>query len=291
VRDRALEKGLQLTCEIDLEEDICIADERRIKQMLLNLLTNAIKFTPAGQVSLVVKKVLSGITFTVSDTGIGIDSNQFQFLFEPFKQLDSQLNRQYEGTGLGLALTRKLARLHGGDVTVTSTLGKGSQFTVFLPNPVYPGEEESGRENNHSFSPSFSNPKTKRILLVEEEENTGILLQDYLQAIGYQVTWINNGNDFLKQVQNLQPDLVFLDFHLVGDVSKWNLPNILRHEPSCKNLQIVIISSTEPTEQEIAMLSGSPNDYLIKPIRVVQLESILMRYLSNSDFKLNETPI
>ncbi|MBD2728240.1 PAS domain S-box protein [Nostoc sp. FACHB-892] len=291
VRDRALEKGLQLTCEIDLEEDICIADERRIKQMLLNLLTNAIKFTPAGQVSLVVKKVLSGITFTVSDTGIGIDSNQFQFLFEPFKQLDSQLNRQYEGTGLGLALTRKLAHLHGGDVTVTSTLGKGSQFTVFLPNPVYPGEEESGRGNNCSFSPSFSNPKTKRILLVEEEENTAILLQDYLQAIGYQVTWIDNGNDFLKQVQNLQPDLVFLDFHLVGDVSKWNLPNILRHEPSCKNLQIVIISSTEPPEQEITMLSGNANDYLIKPIRVVQLESILMRYLSNSDFKLNETPI
>ncbi|MEH2346445.1 MAG: ATP-binding protein [Nostoc sp.] len=136
VRDRAAEKGLQLTCKIDLLENICIADERRIKQMLLNLLTNAIKFTPAGNVSLVVKKVPQGITFTVLDTGIGIDSSQFQFLFEPFKQLDSRLNRQYEGTGLGLALTRKLAHLHGGDVTFTSTLGKGSQFTLFLPNPV-----------------------------------------------------------------------------------------------------------------------------------------------------------
>lgn len=136
VRDRASEKGLQLTCKIDLQENICIADERRIKQMLLNLLINAIKFTPAGNVSLVVKKVPQGITFTVSDTGIGIDSSQFKFLFEPFKQLDSRLNRQYEGTGLGLALTRKLARLHGGDVTFTSTLGKGSQFTIFLPNPV-----------------------------------------------------------------------------------------------------------------------------------------------------------
>jgi signal transduction histidine kinase len=141
VSDRASEKGLQLTSKIDPEADICIVDERRIKQMLLNLLTNAIKFTPAGQVSLVVKKVAEGMTFTVSDTGIGIDSSQFQFLFEPFKQLDSQLNRQYEGTGLGLALTRKLARLHGGDVTVTSTLGEGSQFTVFLPN-LAPLEEE-----------------------------------------------------------------------------------------------------------------------------------------------------
>ncbi|MEH2164110.1 MAG: PAS domain S-box protein [Nostoc sp.] len=144
VRDRASEKGLQLTCEIDLQENICIADERRIKQMLLNLLINAIKFTPAGNVSLVVKKVPQGITFTVSDTGIGIDSSQFQFLFEPFKQLDSRLNRQYEGAGLGLAFTRKLARLHGGDVTFTSTLGKGSHFTIFLPNPVLSlvGEDE-----------------------------------------------------------------------------------------------------------------------------------------------------
>ncbi|TVP58111.1 MAG: PAS domain S-box protein [Nodularia sp. (in: Bacteria)] len=134
VGDRALEKGLKLTSEIDLTTDVCIADVRRVKQMLLNLLTNAIKFTPVGKVSLIVKKVPKGINFIVSDTGIGIAPNQFQFLFEPFKQLDSRLSRQYEGTGLGLALTRKLARLHGGDVKVVSTLGKGSQFTLFLPD-------------------------------------------------------------------------------------------------------------------------------------------------------------
>ncbi|MGH1395983.1 MAG: sensor histidine kinase [Trichormus sp.] len=133
VRDVAIAKGLKLTSHIDARVDICIADERRIKQMLLNLLTNAIKFTPSGEVSLIVKKVPQGITFTVSDTGIGIEASQFQYLFQPFKQLDSKLNRQYEGTGLGLALTRKLARLHGGDVTVKSTVGVGSEFTLFLP--------------------------------------------------------------------------------------------------------------------------------------------------------------
>ena len=134
VRDRALKKGLQLICEIDLKADVCIADAERLKQMLLNLLENAIKFTTVGEVSLTVEKVPKGINFIVSDTGIGIDGNQFQFLFEPFQQLDSRLNRQYEGTGLGLALTRKLARLHGGDVTVVSRLGEGSQFTLFLPD-------------------------------------------------------------------------------------------------------------------------------------------------------------
>jgi signal transduction histidine kinase len=137
IRDRAVKKGLKLICEIDAQADVCIADPRRIQQMLLNLLTNAIKFTPTGQVCLTVKKVPTGIDFTVADTGIGIDENQFQFLFQPFRQLDSRLNRQYEGSGLGLALTRKLARLHGGDVTVVSRLNEGSQFTLFIPDKTH----------------------------------------------------------------------------------------------------------------------------------------------------------
>ncbi|MEH2356758.1 hybrid sensor histidine kinase/response regulator [Nostoc sp.] len=292
VRDRASEKGLQLTQKIDLEADICIADERRIKQMLLNLLTNAIKFTPAGLVSLVVKKVPQGITFTVSDTGIGIDSSQFQFLFEPFKQLDSRLNRQYEGTGLGLALTRKLARLHGGDVTVTSTLGKGSQFNLFLPNSEHPGNGENETndidkideiEEEANFTSSSSSsviPTNKTILLVEEEENTATVLQDYLHTIGYQVKWIDNSNDFLKQVQSFQPDLVFFDLQLVKDVHILNLLNILRKEPYREHLPIVMMTFSEPLEEEIAMLPGSVNDYLVKPIRIVQLESVLMKYFS-----------
>ncbi|MEH2209583.1 hybrid sensor histidine kinase/response regulator [Nostoc sp.] len=292
VRDRASEKGLQLTHQIDQEADICIADERRIKQMLLNLLTNAIKFTPAGEVSLVVKKVPQGITFTVSDTGIGIDSSQFQFLFEPFKQLDSRLNRQYEGTGLGLALTRKLARLHGGDVTFTSILGKGSQFTLFLPNPEHPGNDENETneidkidetEEEANFTSSSSSsviPTNKTILLVEEEENTAIVLQDYLHTIGYQVKWIDNSNDFLKQVQSFQPNLVFFDLQLVKDVHILNLLNILRKEPYREHLPIVMMTFREPLEEEIAMLPGSVDDYLIKPIRILQLESILMKYFS-----------
>ncbi len=134
VGDRAQQKGLELQVDIHHQVDVCIGDERRVKQMLLNLLSNAVKFTTKGKVSLMVKKVSQGISFIVSDTGIGIDSNHFSDLFEPFKQLDSRLNRQYEGTGLGLALTRKLARLHGGDVTVESTPGEGSIFTLFLPD-------------------------------------------------------------------------------------------------------------------------------------------------------------
>ncbi|MBD0265042.1 MAG: PAS domain S-box protein [Tolypothrix sp. Co-bin9] len=296
VCDRALEKGLQLTTEIDPEADVCIADDRRIKQMLLNLLTNAIKFTPAGKVSLTVKKVPQGMIFTVSDTGIGIDSSQFQFLFEPFKQLDSRLNRQYEGTGLGLALTRKLARIHGGDVTVESTLGEGSRFMLFLPDPTSQKAEklqseeiaQSERENNSSFvsfpvSPSATVPDTttnKRILLVQDEENTAILLQGYLQTIGYEVEKISDSNSFLHCVRNFEPDLILLDVHLTGDVSGWDLLNLLRQIPSCQDVPVVIITPAGMTVNANRLRQAGANDYLTKPIGIVQLESILIRYLS-----------
>ncbi|MBW4570761.1 MAG: PAS domain S-box protein [Tolypothrix carrinoi HA7290-LM1] len=289
VRDRALEKKLQLTTEIYPEADVCIADERRIKQMLLNLLTNAIKFTPAGKVSLTVKKVPQGMIFTVADTGIGIDSSQFQFLFEPFKQLDSGLNREYEGTGLGLALTRKLARMHGGDVTVESTLGEGSRFMLFLPNQIHQSAAEWGKENNSSkvsfpVSSSPSVPATtinKRILLVEDEENTATLLQDYLQTIGYQVQKTRDSNSFLHRVRNFQPDLILLDVHLTGDVSGWDLLNLVRQIPSWQDLPVVIMTPMGMTVDRDRLCQAGANDYLSKPIGIVQLELILMRYLGN----------
>jgi len=292
VRDGALEKGLQLTSEIDPEADTCIADERRIKQMLLNLLTNAVKFTPAGEVSLVVKKLPQGMKFIVSDTGIGIDSSQFQFLFQPFKQLDSKLNRQFEGTGLGLALTRKLARLHGGDVTVTSTLGEGSNFTLFLPNRLHLEDEVDEGENcTFSTLPSLAIPQSKTILLVEDEQNTGIVLQDYLHTIGYQVKWINSNDDFLKQVQILEPDLILLDVQLVSDANGWDLLSILRQEPSLQNLQVIMMGFGELSEDKNSILQAGANDYLLKPIRVFQLESMLMRYLGESNFEIGQTAI
>jgi PAS domain S-box-containing protein len=302
VCDRALEKKLQLTTKIYPEADVCIADEGKIKQILLNLLTNAIKFTPAGKVSLTVKKVPQGMMFTVSDTGIGIDSSQLKFLFEPFKQLDSRLNRDYEGTGLGLALTRKLARMHGGDVTVESTLGEGSRFMLFLPDATSVeewGSKDKGYrvctkvgeygKDSFSVSPSLNVPVSttnKRILLVEEEENTAILL-DYLQTIGYEVQKTCNSKSFLHGVRNFQPDLILLDVDLSGDVSGWDLLNLVRQIPYWQDLPVVVMTPMEMTVERDAegsnlrerLWEAGANDYLSKPIRVVKLESILMQYL------------
>jgi signal transduction histidine kinase len=130
------QRGLQLSASVALDVTTCIADRRRLKQILVNLLSNAVKFTESGSVTLRVEQTEEAIAFSVIDTGIGIAQADRETLFQPFKQLDSGLNRKYEGTGLGLALSRKLARLHGGDITLQSELGRGSCFTLHLPRQL-----------------------------------------------------------------------------------------------------------------------------------------------------------
>ncbi len=291
VRDRALEKGLQLKTKIDPQAEICIADDRRLKQILLNLLTNAIKFTPEGKVSLEVTKVRRGITFTVIDTGIGIASEELEFLFTPFKQLDSRLNRQYEGTGLGLALTRKLARLHGGDLTLESTEGKGSRFTLFLP-VINAWENYHSRTNgdgslwetsDYGISGLGAAPTTKRIFLLESQEKVAQLLQNYLQAIGFQVDYFPNERQFLEKVHTQQPDLILLDGDLQrdsleGQIAGWDLLTRLRQHEDLQNLPVVMMISASTTDKSRYPVGA--NEYLTKPLKIVQLESIIMQYLS-----------
>ncbi len=306
VSDRAERKGLQLVTQIAPQVDICVADERRIKQMLLNLLTNAIKFTSGGKVTLEVEKVPSGIIFTVSDTGIGIEPQQLPLLFQPFKQLDSRLNRQYEGTGLGLALTRKLARLHGGDVTVTSVLREGSKFTLFLPEePNQEFEEDvvlddsSSPENLHPIPSSQSEcilptiqsqvameesskesqichqpSRTKHIILLEDEQQTAQRLQNYLQTIGYEVQCLVDGEGFVEQVSKQEPDLILLDAEFKGDVCVTDLLLEMRQQPNLQDVPVVMMAAPQGMKDNELV-----NLYLTKPVGIVQMESVIMQYL------------
>lgn len=136
IREQAIACGLDLLLEIAPDVIICNADERRLRQILLNLVSNAVKFTECGFVKLKVEKKSGFINFAVIDTGIGIAPEDQEKLFQTFQQVGS--DRQRQGTGLGLALSRNLARLHGGDITLESELGKGSNFTLLLPeSPGY----------------------------------------------------------------------------------------------------------------------------------------------------------
>jgi PAS domain S-box-containing protein len=269
VRDRAIKKGLHLIMQLDPQAVCCFADERRVKQMLLNLLTNAIKFTPSGTITLRVQKVPQGIAFTVSDTGIGIAPEHLKLLFQPFKQLDSRFNRQYEGTGLGLALTRKLARLHGGNVTVKSILGQGSDFTLLLPDYPQPrandqDSEKEGHLLNHA-----------QRIVIGNDGNSSNLIQAYLKTIGYEVKQLKITDDFVAQVKNFQPKLILLDTQLLEVASL-----TLIHHLKALVQTIPIIIMTETKEECDHFVEAGAKECLNKPIGIAQLESLLMRYLN-----------
>lgn len=134
VRGKAKEKELDIILELAEDLDFCYVDSLRLKQILINLLSNAVKFTEKGSVTLQVKATSEMLLFSIIDTGIGISKKDSAKLFKPFQQINTPLHRKYKGTGLGLALSRKLAQLHGGDITLTSKAGKGSCFTVSIPH-------------------------------------------------------------------------------------------------------------------------------------------------------------
>lgn len=281
VREQACERSLQLGSRIDPAAKTCFADERRLKQILLNLLSNAIKFTPTGKVSLIVEKQPEGITFTVVDTGIGIPADKLPLLFRPFSQLDSQLNRQYAGTGLGLALSRNLARLHGGDITVESTEGEGSRFTLSLPdapNPSTALDFSLAHPGQVSF---MTKPMSKsgRIFIVEDDELSATLLQDYLRTTGHQVEHLANAIDFLKRVQMFQPDLILLDVQFSSDLTGLDLLVQLRSEPMLDDIPVIMVTAMAMAGDREKFIAAGANDYLSKPVDIGQLELMLMKYL------------
>lgn len=132
--EKAKEQGIELILSKELAKEYCRGDRLRIKQILVNLLSNAVKFTEKGAVTLQVRTINKSTEFAVIDTGIGIKKEDQEKLFKPFSQILTPLHRKHQGTGLGLVLSRKLAQLHGGDIRMESTAGKGSCFTLYLPN-------------------------------------------------------------------------------------------------------------------------------------------------------------
>jgi len=279
VREQAIAQGLSLTSHIEPDATHCIADERRLKQMLLNLLSNAIKFTPSGGVQLIVSKQSQGIAFIVKDTGIGISPEKLPLLFQPFSQLDSQLSRRYEGTGLGLALTRKLARLHGGDVTVKSTLHQGSEFTLYLPDiPIEP--PTVANPSLVHGTPSAQKPMpTERILIVEDDDFSATVLHDYLKAIGYEVAHLAEGTNFLQEVRQFRPNLILMDVQLSQAITGLDLLKQLRQQTDLEPIPVVMVTAMAMPGDREKFLQAGATDYLSKPLNIVQLESLLMKYL------------
>ncbi|EDX86398.1 ATPase, histidine kinase-, DNA gyrase B-, and HSP90-like domain protein [Synechococcus sp. PCC 7335] len=202
--------SLSVDCVLSPEVENFRADSKRIEQILSNLVNNAIKFTPAGgEITLRVQKELDSILLQVEDTGIGIPESQQKFMFEKFKQLESPFQRQYAGTGLGLAMTKHLVELHNGTIQVISTVGKGSTFIVSLPIQSQPTSD------SRYHVPSTLDRITKPVvLLLETEENSAVIICELLTADGYEVIWLTPVDGIATQIALLKPALLIADLSL-----------------------------------------------------------------------------
>ncbi|MGB7711648.1 MAG: response regulator [Microcoleus sp.] len=327
VKSQAFKKKIQLNLLLPPDLREMFLDERRIRQVLINLLTNAVKFTlTGGQVSLKVyyeqieinlaeqilltkpqqmSQLYSNLEscplenryylcISVIDTGIGIASNDQSKIFHPFVQVDSNLNRQYEGTGLGLTLVRQIVELHGGDISLHSQMGKGSCFTVRLPylcrtknqpnltlslspDPVLSLEEIA-------ISKIFPQPvvvEQPLILLAEDNEANISTVSSYLGAKGYRILQAKNGQEAIDLAINQQPDLILMDIQMPG-MDGIEAMQQIRRNPNLVDVPIVALTALAMTGDRDRCLEAGANDYITKPVKLKQLATTIQQLLGKS---------
>jgi len=212
--EKAEKSEIELKVEVNLKPHQVNfrADYKRIQQILCNLLSNAIKFTPAGgKVLLRVWREGGQVFFEVEDTGIGIAPSEQPLLFQNFQQLDASHRRQYSGTGLGLALTKQFVELHGGKIQVESSLGKGSKFTVYLPDAPLPARPL----DNHPEEKVCHPPSEGQVLLLENDDSSATLICELLTVAGYHVIWLMDSETVLQQLNLLDPFLAIVNLELL----------------------------------------------------------------------------
>lgn len=293
VGSQAIKKSITLTYTNESPVPRILADPRRLKQILTNLLINAVKFTPPhGEVELHITGDTEAdlIQFSVIDTGIGIAREDLQKLFQPFVQVDSGLNRQHPGTGLGLALVQKLTDLHGGSVTVESEVGRGSRFTVNLP---YRSAEVTQIEYgtlrslqlpaSEEITPAFGTPVSNRnpvILLAEDNLPNVLTIGEYLEVHGFELVIAHNGVEALAKAEERGPDLILMDIQMPVK-SGLDAMSQLRADPRFASIPIIALTALAmPGDRERCLQAGA-NEYMSKPVSLKSLLQMITRFLEN----------
>jgi PAS domain S-box-containing protein len=300
VRQQAHQKRIQLINRLSPHLPDLEIDERRMRQVLINLLNNAVKFTPeGGQVTLTVslenslevpletgqgKSAPPVIRFSVADTGIGIAPADIAKLFQPFIQIDSALNRQYQGTGLGLTLVKQLVDLHQGQVTLISEVGVGSCFNVDLPCTL------AVRPGPAGGTPPSSVPWDGRltllehsplILLAEDQADELSSLAHYLRAKGYRIVMARRGDQALALARAEQPNVVLIDSQL-PEIGGLEVIRRLRTDPDLVDVPIIALADPRTDRDLDQYPNAGANQTMAKPIKLKHLTAQIHRLLTSS---------
>jgi PAS domain S-box-containing protein len=269
VRAQAMQKKIDVTFASDGRAAKFAADPKRFKQILVNLLTNAVKFTPeGGRIGLTVAmpEREDAVCFTVWDTGIGIGVEDQPKLFRSFTQIDSGLTRAQDGTGLGLALVAKLVELHGGGVALESEPGKGSRFTVTLPQIAAPAPEPAPKAEADRRG-------YRRALIIEDDPTSGAILVNYLTELGLASVLHARGKESVAAALRERPDVILLDI-LLHDESGWLVLTRLKEHPQTRAIPVVVVSVVDEPAKSRAHGAVA---HFTKPITRAQLAKFLQR--------------
>jgi PAS domain S-box-containing protein len=295
VRAQADRKQIAIETHIPTQIGMLWIDERRMCQVAINLLSNAVKFTPkGGRITLAAEIVVANdratserqdwVRISVTDTGIGISPADRDRLFQPFVQIDSSLNRQYEGTGLGLALVKQMVELHGGYVTLESELGQGSCFSLHLPYSAT--DSQSCSPPDPLARPEFSSnpeliPSTVQttILLAEDNPTNLITFVSYLNAKGYRTIAAKDGAEAIDLAIANQPDLILMDIQMPGMDGIAAILQI-RQDPHLRQIPIVALTALAMSSDRQRCLDAGANEFLVKPVKLKELNRTIQNCLN-----------
>ncbi len=292
-------KALEINFEVKPDFGNIQADRSRLIQILYNLISNAIKFTPeGGKVTICCKKSGNRAVFSVTDTGIGISPEDQKKLFQPFTQIDSSSSKQYCGTGLGLALVKKIVNLHQGDIWIESEPEKGSTFTFTIPLTKPPESRITDARDPGGVMIEFEKSKTvdssekafeedlldevklpeirppeksvespSLVLIVDDDRNSNELISVVLREDGYRTASLYRGKDVLSVAKKLKPDVITLDIFL-PDTNGWYILRQLKSDPDTARIPVLIVSVTDNNELGVAL--GAAYSFT-KPVKKVEL--------------------
>ena len=265
----ARQKNIELLQQPSAELPALSSDLDKCRHILQNLIGNAVKFTEAGRVEISVRQAGDTIKIVVSDTGIGISKEDLAHIFEEFRQADSSTSRRFGGTGLGLAIAKKYAQLLGGNVTVESSLGQGSVFTLALPLQLT-HDASSWKEASEGLDlkpvravPPASETNQKTILVVEDSEPAIIQLKDIFEEPAYQILVARNGQEALEVIQYTLPDAILLDLMLPG-MDGFDLLKTVREVERTAQVPVLILTAKAITKDELKFLKRNNVHQLIQ---------------------------
>jgi signal transduction histidine kinase/CheY-like chemotaxis protein len=290
--EKARTQGLSLV--VDLGPGVprrVVGDPLRLGQVLTNLVGNALKFTPAGEVRLQVSGVpgpdsTAEVTFLVSDSGIGMTRDQRQHLFEPFTQADPSMQRRYGGTGLGLAISRRLVQAMGGTLEVESTPGVGSRFWFVLRVNTHEGwrvqaealGSDSLRGSSTDFGPDYRTRLAGfRVLLAEDNEVNRQIFEEVLSLVGVEVVSVHDGTEALKRITETPPEafsLVFLDVQMPG-IDGYEVARRVKSLPQYADLPLVALTAHALSDERSLSLAAGMVEHVTKPVSVETLYRVL----------------